>query len=72
MEVRWNSENSRLFSPKPREFPDLDFSLSRCFRHIVAAARQQEIELAVETTDWSNIEPSRKNHSGRQGPLTPR
>ena len=57
MEVNWDTEEQRLFSPKPREFPDLDFSRFDWFRQIVAAAREQGVELIViETTEWSNIE----------------
>jgi len=58
LEVHWDPKEERLFGAKPREFPDLDFTRFQWFRQIVAAAREQGVELVLtETTDWSNIEP---------------
>jgi len=58
MSVRWDAQKACLFGSKPREFPDLDLSRPGWFRQIIAAAREQGVELVVvETTEWSNIDP---------------
>jgi len=52
MEVHWDAERVCLYSPKPREWTYIDW-----FRRIRDAAREQGVELTVETTtSWSNIE----------------
>ena len=52
MEVSWDAERLRLYSPKPREWSYIDW-----FRRIRDAAREQGVELALQaTTSWLNIE----------------
>ena len=52
MEVKWDSEQLYLFSPKPREWSHLEW-----FQQIKAAAREQGVELITgPTTQWSNID----------------
>ena len=53
MEVHWDAEHLRLYSPKPREW-----SYIAWFKHIRDAARAQGVELKLEqTTSWSGIDP---------------
>jgi Integron Cassette Protein Hfx_Cass5 len=52
MEVRWDGQGQRLFSPKPREW-----SYIRWFEQILAAAADEYgIQLHLTTqTIWSNV-----------------
>lgn len=52
MEVRWDAERLRLYSPKPREW-----SYDAWFRQIRGAAREQGVELKLgQTTSWFGID----------------
>jgi hypothetical protein len=56
MEVHWDTVGQSLYSPKPREW-----SYSQWLQQILAAAREQGIELGfAPTTKWLNIQPSLK------------
>ncbi len=53
MEVHWDAERLRLYSPKPREW-----SYGAWFRQIRDAAREQGVELQLgPATSWSGIDP---------------
>ncbi|WP_310496823.1 hypothetical protein [Sandarakinorhabdus sp.] len=53
MEVHWDAERLRLYSPKPREW-----SYGAWFKQIRAAAREQGVELQLgPATTWSGIDP---------------
>jgi hypothetical protein len=53
MEVHWDAERLRLYSPKPREW-----SYVRWFKQIRDAAREQGVQLEVgRTTSWAGIDP---------------
>ena len=52
MEVHWDAERLRLYSPKLREWSYVDW-----FRQIRDAAREQGVSLTLEeTTSWSNVD----------------
>jgi len=51
MEVHWNSEQSYLYGPKPREWSYLEW-----FQQIFKAALEQGCELRVSSqTSWVNV-----------------
>jgi Integron Cassette Protein Hfx_Cass5 len=51
MEVGWNRESGVLFGPAPREWDH-----ARWFEQIVAAAREQNVELRLApTTIWTRV-----------------
>ena len=53
MEVHWDEQRSRLYSPEPREWSYPDWA-----KQILAAARGQGVELVLgPSTDWTNIDP---------------
>jgi hypothetical protein len=53
MEVHWDVERKRLYSPKPREWP-----YPVWFRQIRDAAREQGVDLQLDpTTAWTGIAP---------------
>lgn len=52
MEVHWDAEQLRLYSPKPRDWSYVDW-----FKQIKDAALEQGVKLTLErTTSWSNID----------------
>ena len=56
MEVHWDAERLRLYSPKPR-----DWSYCAWFTKIKDAAREQGVELQLgPATMWSGIDPELK------------
>jgi hypothetical protein len=53
MEVHWDAERLRLYSPKAREW-----SYCAWFKQIKAAAREQGVDLQLgQATTWSGIDP---------------
>lgn len=53
MEVYWDAERLRLYTPKPREWAH-----GAWFKQIRDAARQQGVELQLgPATTWSDIDP---------------
>jgi hypothetical protein len=53
MDVHWDADRLRLYSPKPREW-----SYVVWFRQIRNAAREQGVELELgQNTSWSGIDP---------------
>ena len=53
MEVHWDAERLRLYSPKPREW-----SYTTWFKQIRDAARQHGVDLQLGlATTWSGIDP---------------
>jgi Integron Cassette Protein Hfx_Cass5 len=53
MEVHWDAERLRLYSPKPREW-----SYGVWFKQIRDAAREQGVELQLgPSTTWSGVDP---------------
>lgn len=57
MEVNWDKVRLSLHSPRPREW-----SYSRWFQQILAAARAQECDLRLaETTQWLNVDQGIKD-----------
>src|SRR4051812_29135295 len=53
MEVRWDAERRRLYSPKPREW-----SYVAWFTQIICGAHYQGVDLEIgQTTRWSDIAP---------------
>lgn len=53
MQVHWDAERLRLYSPNPREWSYVEW-----FKRIRDAAREHGVELALEkTTSWSGIDP---------------
>lgn len=54
MEVHWDAERRRLYSPKPREW-----SYAAWFKQITDAAREQGVELQLgPATTWTGVDPS--------------
>ena len=53
IEIGWDAVRLCLYSPTPREW-----SYAAWFKQIMAAAREQGVELELsQTTSWSGIEP---------------
>ena len=51
MEVHWDAERRRLYSPTPKEWRYL-----RWFQQIVAAAKEQGVDLSLDSqTRWINV-----------------
>jgi hypothetical protein len=52
MEIHWDAERLRLYSPTPREWSHVDW-----FKQIRNAARIQGVRLTLEqTTSWLNVD----------------
>jgi hypothetical protein len=52
MEIHWDAERLRLYTPKPRQWSHVDW-----FKQIRNAARLQGVRLTLEqTTSWLNVD----------------
>jgi len=63
MQVGWDSDLGRLFSPKPTEWSYVDW-----FRQLTAAAVLQGVRLRLSgSTRWRNIDPSMRQQIEAEG-----